>query len=104
MIASEPLTFEERDWMVVKTNTMIVVTQQVRYVLLEFRQSFLTQEINTKDEPFANSHHGELDAQGHHLSWSGADPDADRFAFRTSTTYLPKTTPIDPATSCAQRD
>ncbi len=29
MIASEPLTFEERDWMEVKTNTMVVITPQV---------------------------------------------------------------------------
>jgi hypothetical protein len=29
MIASEPLTFEQKDWMEVKTNTMVVITPKV---------------------------------------------------------------------------
>ena len=29
MIASEPLTFEQRDWMEVKNNTMVVITPKV---------------------------------------------------------------------------
>jgi len=29
MIASEPLTFEQKDWMEVKNNTMVVITPKV---------------------------------------------------------------------------
>jgi predicted glutamine amidotransferase len=32
MIASEPLTFEQRDWMEVKNNTMVVITPKVSFV------------------------------------------------------------------------
>jgi len=32
MIASEPLTFEQRDWMEVKNNTMVVITPKVSLV------------------------------------------------------------------------
>jgi hypothetical protein len=60
MIASEPLTFEESDWMVVKTNTMIVVTPQVRSIRLPLIEHFfLTRQTDTEDEPLANTHHGE---------------------------------------------
>lgn len=34
MIASEPLTFEQKDWMEVKTNTMVVITPKVSACLL----------------------------------------------------------------------
>lgn len=34
MIASEPLTFEQKDWMEVKTNTMVVITPKVSLVRL----------------------------------------------------------------------
>jgi hypothetical protein len=34
MIASEPLTFEQKDWMEVKTNTMVVITPKVSLLSL----------------------------------------------------------------------
>jgi glutamine amidotransferase len=43
MIASEPLTFERSDWMEVKTNTMLVITPNVRLnVALERRGMLMT--------------------------------------------------------------
>lgn len=33
MIASEPLTFERSDWMEVKTNTMLVITPKVSFLV-----------------------------------------------------------------------
>jgi glutamine amidotransferase len=34
MIASEPLTFERNEWMEVKTNTMVVITPKVSFLLI----------------------------------------------------------------------
>lgn len=47
MIASEPLTYEQSDWMEVKTNTMVVITPQVR-----FRGYLRTRDIDADDRFF----------------------------------------------------
>jgi predicted glutamine amidotransferase len=41
MIASEPLTFEQRDWMEVKNNTMVVITPKVSSEQTEICESEL---------------------------------------------------------------
>lgn len=38
MIASEPLTFEQKDWMEVKNNTMVVITPKVSHYSILFRR------------------------------------------------------------------
>lgn len=40
MIASEPLTFEERDWMEVKTNTMVVITPQMNLLQIPIKDEY----------------------------------------------------------------
>lgn len=39
MIASEPLTFEQRDWMEVKNNTMVVITPKMNLLQIPIRVS-----------------------------------------------------------------
>ena len=59
MIGSEPLTFERREWMEVKTNTMIVITPKVSERITSQGNEKVEADIDDMriDEPPSDPHH-----------------------------------------------
>jgi len=57
MIASEPLTFEKADWMEVKTNNMVIITNKMNVLQIPIIDKFYVHPTDprslTRDTDFA---------------------------------------------------